>query len=389
MSSISGIKSIVNNSLSQTNALKCKAVKCTNDISGNTIVGTPSSYLTNITSNVQDQLNSIITYDTSNTTTINNIQSQLNNITSTSTSGGGYFTLVAERIGYGTFWGYGAGCYNNTQEIVLPACTLVMARTNASVAPVGPNYFGIYKNNVLIAEITLDVASFRRTTYHNLTFAYGDSVKIATTTSTSAGFGGNSATVNLRMNLVFECLGVKGADGISPTLTIGTVSTLPSTSNATITNTGTSTNQIINYGIPRGIQGERGYVGLTPILSIGSVVNLPQGSTPYVNFDATSTDTNKIFNFGLVNGITPTFTIGSVIASSTPSVSFDATSTDTNKILNFALVQGATGDPGQSIKGDKGDPGKNGTNGIDAGDIGNAIGRNGQKVCVQDSSQQV
>lgn len=72
MSSISGIKSINNNSLSQTNALKCKTIICTSDISGNTIVGTPSNYLANISSNVQTQLNQLITYDTNNTTTINN-----------------------------------------------------------------------------------------------------------------------------------------------------------------------------------------------------------------------------------------------------------------------------------------------------------------------------
>ena len=63
MSSLSGIKPLVNNSLTQTNSLKCKSVVCTSDISGNTIVGTPSTYLTNISSNVQDQLNSIITYE--------------------------------------------------------------------------------------------------------------------------------------------------------------------------------------------------------------------------------------------------------------------------------------------------------------------------------------
>jgi hypothetical protein len=124
-----------------------------------------------------------------------------------------------------------------------------------------------------------------------------------------------------------------------------------------VVNSGTSTNQILNFSIPRGIQGERGYAGITPLLSIGSVINLAAGSTPYVNFDATSTDTNKIFNFGLVSGITPTFSIGSVVASSSPYVSFDSASTTTNKILNFGIVNGT-----------------NGTNGIDAGDIGNAVG---------------
>ena len=101
MSSITGIRPVINNSLTQSNTLKCKSIKCNQDISGNTIVGTPSTYLANITANVQTQINDIVSYDQSNTTTINNIQTQINNITSTATSGGGYFTVVCERVGYG------------------------------------------------------------------------------------------------------------------------------------------------------------------------------------------------------------------------------------------------------------------------------------------------
>ena len=324
---------------------------------------------TTTTNNLQTQINTILAYDMSSATTINNLQNQVNNITSTSSSGGGYFTVVCERLGHvaNNTFGFGAGLYNNN-EIVLPACTLKMSRITASQnVTSGTTYYVFYKNGAGTSISTgIYSGTSSNTVSHNLTFASGDTFKIVTLNS---GSYTTNTTVQLRINLIFECVGIKGADGISPTLTIGTVSTLPSSSDATITNTGTSTNQIINYGIPRG---ERGYVGLTPILSIGTVVNLPQGSTSYVNFDATSTDTNKILNFGLVNGIVPTFSVGSVtVSSTTPSVSFDATSTDTNKILNFALVQGS---PGQSIKGDKGDKGEPGSNGIDAGDIGNAIG---------------
>jgi hypothetical protein len=357
MSSISGIKAVVNNSVSQTNALKCKGVICTNDISGNTIVGTPSTYLKNITSNVQDQLNSIIAYDTNNTTTINSIQSQLNSITSTSTSGGGYFTVVCERLGHasGNTFGFGAGLYNSN-EIVLPACTLIMSRCTASQSLAnGTAYYNFYKNGVATSVSTgIYVSTSANTVTHNLTFASGDTFKIVTVNS---GNYTTNTTVQLRINLIFQSVGIKGADGISPTITIGTTSTVASGVNASVVNSGTSTNQILNFSIPRGIQGERGYAGITPLLSIGSVINLASGSTPYVNFDATSTDTNKIFNFGLVSGITPTFSIGSVVASSSPYVSFDSASTTTNKILNFGIVNGT-----------------NGTNGIDAGDIGNAVG---------------
>ena len=146
MSSISGVKPINNNSLSQTNALKCKTVICTNDISGNTIVGTPSNYLKNITSNVQTQLNSLLTYDTNNTTTVNNLQTQINNIVATNSAG-----------------------------------------------------------------------------------------------------------------------------GTAPVITVGSTTTLAAGSNASVVNSGTATNQVLNFSIPQGIQGN---AGITPALSIGSVANL-------------------------------------------------------------------------------------------------------------------
>jgi hypothetical protein len=79
-------------------------------------------------------LSSIETYETDTNTTLSNLQSQLNNITSTSSSGGGYFTVVCERLGHASnnTFGFGAGLYNNN-EIVLPACTLKMSRVTASL----------------------------------------------------------------------------------------------------------------------------------------------------------------------------------------------------------------------------------------------------------------
>lgn len=44
----------------------------------------------------------------------------------------------------------------------------------------------------------------------------------------------------------------------SITITVGTVTTLPAGSDATVTNVGTSTDPIFNFEIPRGVQGEPG-----------------------------------------------------------------------------------------------------------------------------------
>ena len=53
----------------------------------------------------------------------------------------------------------------------------------------------------------------------------------------------------------WQCLGTGGEDGISPHITIGTVETLPAGSDATVTMTGTQVEPILNFGIPKGMDG--------------------------------------------------------------------------------------------------------------------------------------
>lgn len=55
--------------------------------------------------------------------------------------------------------------------------------------------------------------------------------------------------------------GDTGDPGQAATITIGQVTTLGPEASATVTNTGTSTDSIINFGIPRGAQGEQGPSG--------------------------------------------------------------------------------------------------------------------------------
>ena len=57
--------------------------------------------------------------------------------------------------------------------------------------------------------------------------------------------------------------GPTGPAGPGATITIGTVTTLPPGSAATVTNTGTSTNAILNFGIPQGPTGPAGATGVT------------------------------------------------------------------------------------------------------------------------------
>lgn len=55
--------------------------------------------------------------------------------------------------------------------------------------------------------------------------------------------------------------GASGKDGITPTIKIGTVTTLDSTESATVTNSGTDTAVVLNFGIPKGTKGDKGDSG--------------------------------------------------------------------------------------------------------------------------------
>lgn len=55
--------------------------------------------------------------------------------------------------------------------------------------------------------------------------------------------------------------GSDGADGITPVFSIGTVTTLSAGSNATASITGTTTNPVLNLGIPKGQDGTNGSGG--------------------------------------------------------------------------------------------------------------------------------
>lgn len=109
--------------------------------------------------------------------------------------------------------------------------------------------------------------------------------------------------------------GTNGTNGSAATITVGTTTTLSAGSSATVSNSGSSSAAIFNFGIPQGNQGLQGQTGLNCDLTIGTVSTLPAG-TP-----ATAT------NSGTIN----------------------------NVILDLGIPQGSQGIQGQ--KGDKGDKG--------------------------------
>ena len=143
--------------------------------------------------------------------------------------------------------------------------------------------------------------------------------------------------------------------GKAPNLFIGTVTTLPSGSNATATITPSGTDSyIINLGIPKGDDGE------TPTIRVGSV---SQGNTANVVIREISGE--LLFDFTLPKGEkgdtgekgdkgetgnTPTIKVGTVTQGATANVTMREVSGE--HLFDFTLVKGEKGD-----KGDKGDNG--------------------------------
>ena len=119
--------------------------------------------------------------------------------------------------------------------------------------------------------------------------------------------------------------GDKGADGITPTLKVGSVTTLAAGSNATVTMSENSNEYTLNFGIPKGAKGDAGTSG-------------SGGSTTVVS---------------------PTIAIGTVTSGDTANATITGDSPDYT--LNLVLPKGDKGDKGN--KGDKGAEGPMGPQG--------------------------
>ena len=149
-------------------------------------------------------------------------------------------------------------------------------------------------------------------------------------------------------------------------LTIGTTSTLTPGSDATVTNSGTPTDPILNFGIPKGAKGDTGSTGATPNITATATVDANVG-TPSVNVTKSGTAENPSLAFAFSNikgakgdtgatgsigptGATPNITATATVdaATGTPSVNVTQSGTAENPSISFAFhnLKGAKGDTG-------------------------------------------
>ena len=165
--------------------------------------------------------------------------------------------------------------------------------------------------------------------------------------------------------------GVKGADGITPTIAVGTTTTGEAGTNAEVTMSKSGTTYTFNFVIPKGAKGDTGAAGTN-----GAKGEKGDKGDPFTYADFTSEqlaalkgakgDKGDKGDTGAdgakgdkgdrgekgADGVTPTFTVGTVstgAAGSTATVT--VTGTAPNYVLNFTIPKGDKGDAGEAGSG--------------------------------------
>ena len=104
--------------------------------------------------------------------------------------------------------------------------------------------------------------------------------------------------------------GYTGGYGEPATISVGTVTTLAAGSPATVTNVGTPTDAVLDFGIPAGAQGPSALLVAITAGTLSLAVSLP-GTPPAGSSVAISTGTSAIANGTLVRASTVTITVAS------------------------------------------------------------------------------
>jgi hypothetical protein len=144
--------------------------------------------------------------------------------------------------------------------------------------------------------------------------------------------------------------GPEGPQGVAATISIGSVSTLPPGEMATVTNVGTASAAVLDFGIPKGPPGDTS-AGTAATVTIGTVTALPAGQQPTV--DNSGSSSAAVLNFGIprgidgVNGTDPTISIGNVtsLPSGTPPTVTNS-GTPSAAIFDFGIPSGVDGADG-------------------------------------------
>lgn len=202
----------------------------------------------------------------------------------------------------------------------------------------------------------------------------GAAATIAVGTTTTGNPGTNASVTNSGtqsaavLNFTIP-RGAKGDAGDSATITVGTTTTGQPGTNASVTNSGTQSAAVLNFTIPRGDKGDQGDPGTpgTPGTAATIAVGTTTTGNPGTNASVTNSGTSSaaVFDFTIPKGAkgdpgdpgTPgtaaTIAVGTT-QTGNPGTSASVVNSGTSSaaVLDFTIPRGAKGDPG-----DPGDPG--------------------------------
>ena len=139
--------------------------------------------------------------------------------------------------------------------------------------------------------------------------------------------------------------GVAGADGAAATITVGSVQTVASDYPATVQNSGTSSAAVLDFEIPRGVPGQDGADGAdgqAATIAVGTTTTGNPGTNASVSNSGTSSA--AVFNFTIprgadgADGITPSITATASVDNTTGTPSVSVSKSGTDANPSFAFA---------------------------------------------------
>lgn len=170
-------------------------------------------------------------------------------------------------------------------------------------------------------------------------------IDVGSTTTTAPGTNATVSNSGTTSEAVFNFTLPRGDKGDAAIVAVGSTTTSAAGSNAEVTNSGTSTNAVLNFKIPQGIKGDAGNAAT---VTVGSTATSAEGTSAAVTNSGTTS--NAVFNFTVPRGNTGSAATVSVGSTATGAAGTNATVTNSGTsaaaVLNFTIPTGVTGAKG-------------------------------------------
>lgn len=173
------------------------------------------------------------------------------------------------------------------------ACTVEVGTTTTSAAGTNASVTNSGTAEAAVLDFTIP------------TGPNGAAATVAVGTTTTSAAGGNASVTNSgdNQNATLNFVIPTGPGGPAATITAGNTTTTDYGNPASVTNSGTSSAAVFNFTIPEGAQGPAGTDGTDGVqctATAGTTSTLGSGSSAYVTNVGSAT--NAVFNFGIPQG---------------------------------------------------------------------------------------